>query len=172
MKTKDDISRVCDATKSLLIKKNAAYGDSALSPLGVFGNGDAITSLGARMDDKLMRLKEMGIGTHSLDTLYDLHGYITLMIIAIERKEGVNSEALICDDDSNTTQTINNSIQHTNVQRNNIPERKADRQSALHNSWSSTGAYTDWWQTSSDIGVGASGEQRDKKGSTNSSLVG
>ena len=57
--TKEDIKRVCDNTKNLLIKKNEAYGDSALNPLGIFGNGDAVVSLGARMDDKLMRLKSV-----------------------------------------------------------------------------------------------------------------
>lgn len=149
MKTKDDIERVCDATKSLLIKKNADYGDSALEPLGVFGNGDAVTSLGARMDDKLMRLKAQGINKHSIDTLYDLHGYIALLIIAIERKEGIDSSSHICDDDSNTSAIIKeNTNNNTNNERNDIPQRKADKPSALHKRTTSTGAYTDWWQTS------------------------
>lgn len=149
MKTRDDIERVCDGTKNLLIKKNADYGDSALEPLGVFGNGDAITSLGARMDDKLMRLKTQGIGKHSIDTLYDLHGYIALMIIAIERKENIDSSAHICNDDSNTSATLkNNSNDNTNDERNDIPKRKANGQAALSERTTSTGAYTDWWQTS------------------------
>ena len=104
--TKKDIKRVCDNTKNLLIKKNEAYGDSALNPLGIFGNGDAVVSLGARMDDKLMRLKSLGINKDSVDTLYDLHGYITLLIIAIERKENIDSMDAICEDDSNTSNLI------------------------------------------------------------------
>jgi len=149
MKTRDDIERVCDATKNLLIKKNADYGDSALEPLGVFGNGDAITSLGARMDDKLMRLKGQGIGSHSIDTLYDLHGYIALMIIAIERKENIDSAAHICDDDSNTSIALNrNSNQHTTNERNDIPKRKEDSQPTLLDYRSSAGKSKDWCETS------------------------
>ena len=104
--TKQDIQRICDNTKNLLIKKNEAYGDSALNPLGIFGNGDAVVSLGARMDDKLMRLKSLGINKDSVDTLYDLHGYITLLIIALERKENIDSMDAVCQDDTNTFAAI------------------------------------------------------------------
>ncbi len=140
--TKDDIIRICDNTKNLLIKKNKAYGDSALNPLGIFGNGDAVVSLGARMDDKLMRLKSLGMGKDSVDTLYDLHGYITLLIIAIERKEHIDSMDSVCDDDSNTSNLIK--------QRDNAG---ADYPIQEHNEHSgptslytqnSTGAYQDW----------------------------
>ena len=140
--TKDDIIRVCDNTKNLLIKKNKAYGDSALNPLGIFGNGDAVVSLGARMDDKLMRLKSLGMGKDSVDTLYDLHGYITLLIIAIERKEHIDSMNSVCDDDSNTSNLIK--------QRDNAG---ADYPIQEHNEHSgptslytqnSTGAYQEW----------------------------
>lgn len=158
MKTRDDIERVCDGTKNLLIKKNADYGDSALEPLGVFGNGDAITSLGARMDDKLMRLKTQGIGKHSIDTLYDLHGYIALMIIAIERKENIDSSAHICNDDSNTSDTLKkNSNNNTNDERNDISQRKANGQTALSEYTTSTGADPNGWETSSTDREGKTG---------------
>jgi len=138
--TKDDIKRICDNTKNLLIKKNEAYGDSALNPLGIFGNADAVTSLGARMDDKLMRLKSLGINKDSVDTLYDLHGYITLLIIAIERKENIDSFDAVCDDDSNTTKLISNAREDSN----DVQEHQGDDGSGVYYNSNLTGAYTDW----------------------------
>lgn len=140
--TKDDIIRICDNTKNLLIKKNKAYGDSALNPLGIFGNGDAVVSLGARMDDKLMRLKSLGMGKDSVDTLYDLHGYITLLIIAIERKEHIDSMDSVCDDDSNTSNLIkqrDNAGADYHIQEHN----EHSGTTPLHTQ-NSTGAYQDW----------------------------
>jgi hypothetical protein len=138
--TKDDIKRVCDNTKNLLVKKNESYGDSALNPLGIFGNGDAVVSLGARMDDKLMRLKGLGIGKESIDTLYDLHGYITLLIIAIERKENLNSFDSVCDDDSNTTKLISDAREN----HNDVQERQRYDQPQTHYHTNLTGAYQEW----------------------------
>ena len=134
--TKDDIKRVCDNTKNLLVKKNEAYGDSALNPLGIFGNGDAVVSLGARMDDKLMRLKGLGIGKESIDTLYDLHGYITLLIIAIERKENLNSFDSVCDDDSNTSKLISNAREDDN----DVQGHQRHSQPQVHYNQNITGA--------------------------------
>lgn len=138
--TKDDIKRVCDNTKNLLIKKNEAYGDSALNPIGIFGNGDAVVSLGARMDDKLMRLKGLGINKDSVDTLYDLHGYITLLIIAIERKENINSLDAVCDDDSNTKNLIANAREDGN----DVQGHQRDNQPQVHYNQNLSGAYQEW----------------------------
>lgn len=138
--TKDDIVRVCDNTKNLLVKKNQAYGDSALNPLGIFGNGDAVVSLGARMDDKLMRLKSLGVGKESIDTLYDLHGYITLLIIAIERKENINSLDAVCDDDSNTSKLISNAREDSN----DVQEHQGNDATGIYYNSNLTGAYQDW----------------------------
>ena len=138
--TKDDIIRVCDNTKNLLVKKNKAYGDSALNPLGIFGNGDAVVSLGARMDDKLMRLKSLGMGKDSVDTLYDLHGYITLLIIAIERKENINSLDAVCDDDSNTAELIEDAREDSN----DVQEHQGDNPTGIHYNSNLTGAYQSW----------------------------
>ena len=138
--TKDDIIRVCDNTKNLLVKKNKAYGDSALNPLGIFGNGDAVVSLGARMDDKLMRLKSLGMGKDSVDTLYDLHGYITLLIIAIERKENINSLDAVCDDDSNTAELIADAREDSN----DVQGHQRDSESQVYYNQNLTGAYQEW----------------------------
>lgn len=139
--TKKDIKRVCDNTKNLLIKKNKAYGDSALNPLGIFGNGDAVVSLGARMDDKLMRLKSLGINKDSVDTLYDLHGYITLLIIAIERKENIDSMDAICEDDSNTSNLIK---ERDDREHHTIQEHNKHSGTASFYTQNSTGTYQEW----------------------------
>ncbi len=106
--SKESIERICEATRVLLVNKNRDYGNSALTPIGIFGTGDAVINLGARMDDKLGRLKKLGIGTQTIDTLYDLNGYIVLLIIALERAEGVRSEEFIHEGDSNTTESLSN----------------------------------------------------------------
>lgn len=81
--SKDKITEVTNEIRDLLISKNAAYGDSALKPVAVFGSGNAITSLCARIDDKLMRIKNKGINVDTEDTVSDLIGYLILLKIAL-----------------------------------------------------------------------------------------
>ena len=64
MNTEKIIKEVITEVKDLLIEKNRAYGDSAINPSKVFSNGDALDSLGARIDDKLMRIKNVGINSY------------------------------------------------------------------------------------------------------------
>lgn len=85
--TKDYILEVSSEVTNLLLEKNDAYGDSALYPVGIFSRGDAIDSLGARIDDKLMRIKSRGITDATEDTVKDLIGYLILLKIAIRQKE-------------------------------------------------------------------------------------
>lgn len=84
---REGISLKCKKLEKLLLDKNKAYGSSALFPLGVFSKGDAVESLCARMDDKLMRIKNSGINDTTEDTLSDLAGYIILLQMALELKE-------------------------------------------------------------------------------------
>jgi|TARA_R100000935_G_scaffold56548_1_gene88347 hypothetical protein len=72
--------RVCD----MLIEKNQAYGNSALTPVNIFSKANAIDGLSARIDDKLSRIKNRGISDRTEDTLFDLCGYFILLIIAQE----------------------------------------------------------------------------------------
>ena len=51
-------------------------------PSNIFSNGDALDSLGARIDDKLMRIANRGINENTLDTVDDLIGYLVLLKIA------------------------------------------------------------------------------------------
>lgn len=72
---------------NLLLEKNAAYGDSALNPVGIFSKGNAVESLCARIDDKLMRIKNKGINDLTEDTVTDLIGYLILLKAAIRQNE-------------------------------------------------------------------------------------
>ena len=80
--TKDLIIETSTGVMNLLLEKNAAYGDSALNPVGIFSRGNAVDSLCARIDDKLMRIKSKGITPSTEDTVQDLIGYLILLKIA------------------------------------------------------------------------------------------
>jgi hypothetical protein len=76
------IKEVTNQLQELLIKKNRAYGNSALEPLNIFSSQNAVDSLCARLDDKLSRIKNKGLNDKTEDTLFDLAGYLILLIIA------------------------------------------------------------------------------------------
>jgi hypothetical protein len=63
----------------LLKEKNKAYGDSALNPAGIFSKLNATEALCARIDDKIMRIKNKGINDKTEDTVNDLIGYLLLL---------------------------------------------------------------------------------------------
>ena len=76
------IKEVTSQLQELLLRKNRAYGNSALEPLNIFSNQNAVDSLCARLDDKLSRIKNKGLNDKTEDTLFDLAGYLILLIIA------------------------------------------------------------------------------------------
>ena len=84
MDTRELIIETSTEVMNLLLEKNAAYGDSALNPVGIFSRGNAVDSLCARIDDKLMRIKSKGITPDTEDTVQDLIGYLILLKIAID----------------------------------------------------------------------------------------
>jgi hypothetical protein len=79
---------ILDGIKSMLREKNIAYGDSALNPIRLFSRADAIDALCVRIDDKLSRIKKLGVGEDAEDTIQDLIGYLVLLKVATERKGG------------------------------------------------------------------------------------
>ena len=83
MRTEQLIKEISQEVTDLLLEKNDAYGDSALYPVGIFSKGNAVDSLCARLDDKLMRIKSRGITDATEDTVQDLIGYLILLKIAI-----------------------------------------------------------------------------------------
>ena len=82
MSTKDNIENKCHQLKELLLKKNDAYGDAALQPLGVFSSCNAVAGIKLRLDDKLKRIANAGLVEDTEDTLIDIAGYIILLMIA------------------------------------------------------------------------------------------
>jgi hypothetical protein len=81
-KSCDRISAKCDKIKRMLLEKNAAYGDSALSPMQVFGTGKPTDLIRARIDDKLSRIKNCSDAFSEEDAILDLTGYLILLMIA------------------------------------------------------------------------------------------
>ena len=82
MNTKDKIKEKCRLLEELLVRKNDAYGDSALEPLGVFSSANASSGIKIRLDDKLKRIANAGLVEKTQDTLIDIAGYIILLTIA------------------------------------------------------------------------------------------
>ena len=80
----DKIKDVTAKVYKMLLDKNTAYGNSALTPLNIFSKANAIEGLSARIDDKLDRIRNKGLSDETEDTLFDLCGYIILLIIARE----------------------------------------------------------------------------------------
>lgn len=73
----------------LLLEKNTAYGDSALSPKRIFSSASPVEQLKVRIDDKLSRLANWPGQAHAAipeDTLLDLVGYLILLRIAQSRE--------------------------------------------------------------------------------------
>lgn len=72
---------VCEAIKTMLLKKNTKYGNSVFEPIGIFAQCSADILIRARIDDKLARIKNLGGLTKDIDedTLLDLIGYLILL---------------------------------------------------------------------------------------------
>ena len=86
--TEDYIIEEGNEVIELLLSKNQAYGDSALNPANIFARGNAIENLCCRIDDKLMRIKNRGIGVNTEDTVQDLIGYLILLRVALRKENG------------------------------------------------------------------------------------
>jgi len=83
--TQKNIERECDDIKEFLIRKNEAYGDSAITPIRIFSQSDAQEQIKVRIDDKLNRLMQ---GKNTLETdedvIKDLIGYLVLLLIQMK----------------------------------------------------------------------------------------
>lgn len=94
--TAKHIAEACDEIKALLLKKNAAYGDSALKPVRIFSREDNVEQLKVRLDDKLSRLaRGHALPDESLeDTVDDICGYLILLKIATKRRKLISGTRL------------------------------------------------------------------------------
>ncbi|NDB82857.1 MAG: hypothetical protein EB127_08970 [Alphaproteobacteria bacterium] len=77
------IHEECTRISNFLIKKNRAYGNSALDPVRIFSRADRTEQLKVRIDDKLSRFVRGHeyLGDNDID---DLMGYLVLLKIAIK----------------------------------------------------------------------------------------
>ena len=94
MNTKDKLIKKCNELSNLLIKKNKAYGDSALNPAGIFSKLEASEALKIRLDDKLKRIQNVGVSDETEDTLMDCAGYMVLLMIALDNESNNIQERL------------------------------------------------------------------------------
>ena len=91
MDRRDQIVAACGKVKQLLLEKNDAYGDSALSPLNIFSQASAEYGIRNRIDDKLKRIQNVGLSDATEDTLLDLVGYLILLIIARDESHNIQN---------------------------------------------------------------------------------
>ena len=82
MNTRSKIKAKCKKVEDLLLNKNARYGDASLEPVNIFSKCNSVTSIKARIDDKLKRIQTSGPIDDTEDTLIDLTGYLILLMIA------------------------------------------------------------------------------------------
>jgi hypothetical protein len=80
-----EILETCEEITELLLKKNIAYGNSALSPVRIFSKASTTEQLLVRIDDKLNRLKN-GSEYPGEDTISDLIGYLILLKVQMSKE--------------------------------------------------------------------------------------
>ena len=82
------IDKICDDIRDLLLRKNQAYGNSALEPIRVFSKASSCEQILVRIDDKLNRIKQgANILSEDEDVLQDLIGYLILLKVWKESTE-------------------------------------------------------------------------------------
>ena len=81
LNTQEQISRVCDEIKAMLIEKNRKYGDSAINPLRCFSKATPSEQLLVRIDDKLSRIRNAQTDEDE-DPINDLIGYLILLKVS------------------------------------------------------------------------------------------
>jgi hypothetical protein len=78
-----ELDVVLNDLKSLLLEKNAKYGDSALNPKRIFSKSGAEEQILVRIDDKLSRIQN---GAEDENNVQDLMGYLVLLSIVRNRE--------------------------------------------------------------------------------------
>tara|TARA_B110000858_G_scaffold10423_1_gene10802 strand:+ start:1214 stop:1492 length:279 start_codon:yes stop_codon:yes gene_type:complete len=87
MKTEYLIKQIGKEVIDLLLEKNKAYGDTANDPPKIFSKLSAKEGILARIDDKLSRIKQVGINDQTEDTMLDLIGYLILYRVQIKKDD-------------------------------------------------------------------------------------
>ena len=92
MKTEELIKEVGREVVMLLLKKNADYGDTANKPPKIFSKLSAKEGILARIDDKLSRIKTVGLNDQTEDTLLDLIGYLILYRVQCKKEVSLKTQ--------------------------------------------------------------------------------
>jgi hypothetical protein len=106
MNTRSKIKSKCKKLEDLLLQKNAKYGDAALQPINIFSKANAVSSIKARIDDKLKRVMNAGPIDDTEDTLQDLAGYMILLMIAKDN-ESNDIQKRLREDNASSHNTTN-----------------------------------------------------------------
>ena len=80
------VRRITGGIADLLIEKNRKYGNSALDPERIFSGASSTEAIRVRSDDKLSRIKTSDPDDQE-DSITDLIGYLTILLIAEGRHE-------------------------------------------------------------------------------------
>jgi len=86
MNTNDKIQLYTEKIARELIQKNKDYGDSLQNPIQVFQKNKIDGILG-RIDDKLNRIKTVGINDKTEDSVNDLIGYLIHLKIMLDAEK-------------------------------------------------------------------------------------
>ena len=82
----DLINEELDGIRDLIHRKNRDYGNSLQESFIVFGSGnDPMAGIKARIDDKLNRIRTVGVCDNTMDTIDDLVGYLIHLKIMHKR---------------------------------------------------------------------------------------
>lgn len=83
MNTEQRLTKVFNEIRDNVIQKNIDYNDSLQNPLNIFQKNKIDGILG-RIDDKLNRIKAVGLNDKTEDTIEDLIGYLVHLKIALK----------------------------------------------------------------------------------------
>lgn len=90
------IASTCDEIKSLLLEKNAKYGNSALDPVRIFSRASAEEQILVRIDDKLSRIMHgIGLAADDEDVINDLIGYLVLYKVILQGGDKLNYDEIV-----------------------------------------------------------------------------
>ena len=81
------IAKTCNDIRGLLLKKNQAYGNSALDPVRIFSKASTKEQILVRIDDKLNRIKQGHNNLNDEDVIQDLIGYLVLLRVWQKQNE-------------------------------------------------------------------------------------
>jgi nitrous oxide reductase len=88
MSSLDEIEKVFDEVKNLVMEKNKQYGDSVLDPVRVFSKAPVNEQIMVRLDDKLSRLARGNDSIESDEDIFkDIMGYCAFALIALRRRK-------------------------------------------------------------------------------------